>query len=170
MMRVEVGGVSAGAHAVGDLAAELLELGLERVRDALAERGDVVDDEQVLEPQRVVGVDRHRRALDVVRRRDADVGDPVGVVLAEVEGAELRLRQALVRVRRAALEQARVVADRDLDLRDGRVVRPHDADDRSVVHERLHVLSALLLVVLAVDGMVEREQLDLVAADRRPSR
>ena len=31
--------------------------------------------------------------------------------------------------------------------------------------ERLHVRSALLLVVLAVDGMIERDELDGVAAD-----
>jgi len=40
-----------------------------------------------------------------------------------------------------------------------------DADDRRVTDERLHVLSALLLVVLAVDGMIERDELDGVAVD-----
>ena len=58
-----------------------------------------------------------------------------------------------------------VVADRDLHLGDGRVVRADDADDRGVRHERLHVLGALLLVVLAVDRVVERDDLELVAAD-----
>jgi predicted membrane GTPase involved in stress response len=36
---------------------------------------------------------------------------------------------------------------------------PTHADHGGVRHERLHVLSALLLVVLAVDGMIERTSL-----------
>ena len=80
-----------------------------------------------------------------------------------------RLGQAFVGVGRAALEQASLVADRDLDLGDARVERADDRDDLVEADDVAHVLGAGLRVVDPVHGVVEDDflgDLDLVAAGR----
>src|SRR5439155_6744577 len=105
------------------------------------------------------------RALDAVRGGEANVVYLVRVVrpvLQRVRG----VGQPRVRVRRAALEQARGVADRDLHLGDARVERPDHADDRCVGNERVQVRGALLRVVRPVDGVVLDVDVQRVSRDR----
>ena len=105
--------------AADGLASELRVCLLEVVRD-LATAACVVDHEC---PPRTEVMEREpgeRRCLDVVRRREADVVDPVGMRRAHVERAVARFREPRVCVCGAALQQAGRVRDRDLgecDLR-----------------------------------------------------
>jgi hypothetical protein len=149
-----------------DGAAALDEFGLERIRDALPEGLGVVDDVDALLAEDVDQVLRGSRALDVVRRSDADVVDPLGV-RSQLIGAVLGLGETRVRVRRAALEEPSLVRDRDLRLGHARVERSHDGQEVLVGHDRRHVARTRLGVVRAVDGIIEDRgvrDLDRVAA------
>ena len=143
------------AVALDDGPAVGLQVRLEGVGDALPERLGVIDDVHLLGVQVFEDVLGRGRTLVVVRRHDADVVDPVWERLANVERAELWLGQTLVGVGRAALQEARLVRDRDLGQRDARVERADDRDDVGVADDRGHVVGAGLRIVRSVDRVVE---------------
>jgi len=90
--------------ASGDRATQLLELGLERIGQALAVGLRVVDDEDLGLLELGVQVVGQRRPLDVVGGGHTNVVDRVAA--AQELAVRALLGQAGGRVRRAALQQA----------------------------------------------------------------
>src|SRR4029079_15458883 len=101
-----VGRALGRAVAGDDGAAVVREVLLEVVGDALPERVGAVHDVDRLDVQVLQDVAGRRRTLVVVRGDGPDVVDLGRLGLADVERAELGLREALVRVRRRTLQQA----------------------------------------------------------------
>ena len=107
---------------------------------------------------------RGGRTLDIVSRDDADV--VVRLACAGPWRARPLVRSGFVFAGRA-LEQARLVRDRDLGRGDARVERADDRDRRLVGDDLAHVVRAGLRVVRAVERVVVDRRLrdvDLVAA------
>src|SRR2546425_1581151 len=166
--RLEVAGLLLLVFRVlGDRAAQLLELRLERPGYADAEHRAVVQDADVLDAELLVHVVSHRRTLVVVSGDDAPVVVLVArpQILRVVAAARDVLGQTRVRVGRADHREVLRRGDRDLRFRDGGVVGPDHAEEGFVVQHLADVVDAGVGVVGTLPAVVEALVRDRVTLD-----